>query len=356
MGVSEISGTPVEFSQSDLKYSLPNSEYSASISLDHLISAGLSGRSGSLSGAIYHLKNAKIIVGGENGSLIIQSDDKAVLEPSCFTELIGRADKSYPLEIDVAGEEYFLENICVGFDKSWNNYYHWLLFAIGRGRFAHSQIDFDIPVGVPSYDSAMGNIRFSADTYRASLDNLMSGIPIIEMEAGLYHVENLYFFWTYPHAPTDVLEMPKFLEPFEATGKTYEEESKIGKGRYYFSRAKAPESRILEEESDNIDNILKEHGFETIYLENFSFHQQIEMAANADVIVAPHGAGLTNLIFSNANTKIVELNRRLHSENMMRPWFYQLASLKNLSYLGIDMDRDDKYDSLRDALRDMLPS
>lgn len=351
---SDLPGQPVHLTEATPVRSSPISGYGASISLEQCIAAGLSGRVGSLRGSIYHLRNAKIIVGGENSSLILTEDNKLVLEPSCFTSVASRQSKSYPVTIDVLSEQRNLYSLAVGFDRAWNNYYHWLLFAIGRGRFAQSQIDPIIPIGVPAYNCAMGDIRFSADTYRASLDGLMAGRPVIELEEGLYHIENLYFFWTHPYAPTDSLEFQSFLAPFCDLGKAAIFSEDNGNARYYFSRAKASESRIMEQEAVQLDEILAAYAFETIFLETLSFKQQVELAANAKVILAPHGAGLTNLIFSNPDTKIIELNRRLHGESIMRPWFYQLASLKNLSYLGIDMDRDDKYDTLRSALHDML--
>lgn len=43
------------------------------------------------------------------------------------------------------------------------------------------------------------------------------------------------------------------------------------------------------------------------YFENHSFSQQVQIVQKADVIVAPHGAGLSNLIFAKKDTPVLEV-------------------------------------------------
>jgi capsular polysaccharide biosynthesis protein len=42
-------------------------------------------------------------------------------------------------------------------------------------------------------------------------------------------------------------------------------------------------------------------------LEDYAFEEQIQIMQNASVVVAPHGAGLANVIFSRPGLKVVEL-------------------------------------------------
>lgn len=74
--------------------------------------------------------------------------------------------------------------------------------------------------------------------------------------------------------------------------------------RFYLSRRNARVRRILNE--DEVVSFLKFHGFQIIQPETLSLTDQIKLFAEAEVIVAPHGAGLTNIIFSKL-PKIVEL-------------------------------------------------
>jgi len=51
-------------------------------------------------------------------------------------------------------------------------------------------------------------------------------------------------------------------------------------------------------------------GYETINLENLSIPDQVKTFAEATHIVAPHGAGLTNLLWCKPKTKVVELTHK----------------------------------------------
>ena len=53
---------------------------------------------------------------------------------------------------------------------------------------------------------------------------------------------------------------------------------------------------------------LKEENFQEMQLEDFSLKEQADLIFNADHVIAPHGAGLANMIFASRATKIMELN------------------------------------------------
>lgn len=75
--------------------------------------------------------------------------------------------------------------------------------------------------------------------------------------------------------------------------------------RIYISRTTASHRRVLNEVE--VIRQLESHGFVSIQLESLSFVDQIALFANARIIVAPHGGGLTNMIFCRAKTTIIEL-------------------------------------------------
>ena len=74
--------------------------------------------------------------------------------------------------------------------------------------------------------------------------------------------------------------------------------------RLYVSRADAPDRRVRNE-AELVDT-LEEYGFKRFVPGEHSFEEQVRRFANAEVILGPHGAGLTNLIFS-PETTLVEL-------------------------------------------------
>jgi capsular polysaccharide biosynthesis protein len=72
---------------------------------------------------------------------------------------------------------------------------------------------------------------------------------------------------------------------------------------------------------DKIEELLVTMGFSIYYMENYSFEQQIAIMANASIVVAPHGAGITNIFFCPTGTKIVELMLDKYTVSM----FYSIA-------------------------------
>ncbi|MEL6439547.1 MAG: glycosyltransferase family 61 protein [Cyanobacteria bacterium J06621_8] len=74
--------------------------------------------------------------------------------------------------------------------------------------------------------------------------------------------------------------------------------------KVFISRRKALGRRIANE--IEVLEALKPLGFTAYILENMSYYEQVKLFAQAKVIVAPHGAGLTNLLFAN-NPIVLEL-------------------------------------------------
>lgn len=74
--------------------------------------------------------------------------------------------------------------------------------------------------------------------------------------------------------------------------------------RLYVSRSDAAERRVRNEEE--LVAALGDYGFERIVPGEHSFEEQVRTFANAEIILGPHGGGLTNLIFAEETT-LVEL-------------------------------------------------
>ncbi|MCU0543997.1 MAG: tetratricopeptide repeat protein [Oscillatoriaceae cyanobacterium Prado104] len=75
--------------------------------------------------------------------------------------------------------------------------------------------------------------------------------------------------------------------------------------RIYISRSKARYRRVLNEE--DVVEVLAKFGFVSILPELMSLEEQIACFAGAEAIVAAHGSGLTNTVFCQPGTKIIEL-------------------------------------------------
>ncbi len=75
--------------------------------------------------------------------------------------------------------------------------------------------------------------------------------------------------------------------------------------RIYISRQEATRERYITNYEELMD-LLSDKGFQSFCLENHSFEEQVKICSNAKVIIGPHGAGLTNMIFG-SNVIIVEI-------------------------------------------------
>ena len=75
--------------------------------------------------------------------------------------------------------------------------------------------------------------------------------------------------------------------------------------KIYVSRT-LPSARVIANEAELLPS-LQEMGFQICRLEQMPFEEQVQIFRNAEVVVGPHGAGLTNLIFCKPGTRVVEI-------------------------------------------------
>jgi len=90
---------------------------------------------------------------------------------------------------------------------------------------------------------------------------------------------------------------------------------------------------------------LEQCGFERYVLSELSFEEQVSLFANANHIVTPHGAGLTNTIFSSDCT-VLEI---FHSEKI-KPTYNLIAQCRGLDY-NYSIERADGRDIIVDVDR-----
>jgi len=102
--------------------------------------------------------------------------------------------------------------------------------------------------------------------------------------------------------------------------------------RIYISRSRGIGRQVVNE--DEVMETLSEYGFEKYHLEDRSLSQNAQLFAAADIVVSPHGAGLTDVIFSEDCT-VVEFFGSQKTET------YQiLCDTLNLPYIRVDCQSD----------------
>lgn len=96
--------------------------------------------------------------------------------------------------------------------------------------------------------------------------------------------------------------------------------------RLYISRKQANSRKIANESA--LIELLKKNDFTEICLEDYSLSGQIALFHDAQAIVAPHGAGLTNLTFCESGAFALELI----AEGLDAPFYERIARARNLRY------------------------
>lgn len=190
---------------------------------------------------------------------------------------------------------------------------HWLPEFLPKLQFLQEHPDFShLPIIV---DAGMPQSHF--DHLRRLAKN-----PLILMQANesllcsRLLVAPAPAFFPVETFPNDVPlnELPG-LSPramrFLRGGESYE--TKISRHRRIFlARKNMKWRRLLNEEE--IAAELLQLGFETIFIEEMSVSEQIDLFQQAQYIVAPNGSALLNLIFSDSSTKLLVLTQpNLHN-------------------------------------------
>jgi len=113
------------------------------------------------------------------------------------------------------------------------------------------------------------------------------------------------------------------------------------KPKIYIRREDANYRKILNEA--DLINKLRQQGFEIINPQHFEIPEQMKIFSNAEVIVAPHGSNLSNIIFCKKGTKIIEISPKLNNlyeQNIAKRYKY-ITNFINLEFETIKADSVD---------------
>lgn len=233
---------------------------------------------------------------------------------------------------DISTEElmYFDGTLAVISSPGQQCYYHWLLQVIPRLKILHdSKLDYD-------------KIYLYADNFNFSwqketLYRVMDFFGILHSKLLFVYKKNIVqakklLVPSVPWLPSksqfwDV--KPEWFKSFFKDvfiDQTLMSETKQTSKHVFISRSKANYRRINNELV--LMELLSKKGFVSYCLEELSISEQVALFNNAEIIVGPHGAGWTNLIFCNPQTKIIEIDHGLKGDE-------QRSSYKGLAeYMG----------------------
>ncbi|MBP0001583.1 MAG: glycosyltransferase family 61 protein [Cyanobacteria bacterium SID2] len=211
------------------------------------------------------------------------------------------------------------------------NYFHWFIDLVSRvGLLQQAGIDLQSIDGF-LVDRFNPNISFQ----RHSLDVL--GIPTEKVLSIHEHSHLQAQHLIVPAIPGKLTFASQFTVDFlrNTYRNRFRQAGVNSSKRLYITRQNAQYRRVLNE--DAVLQVLQPLGFTSIAPETLSFPEQVSLFSQAEAIIAPHGAGLTNIAFCEPDTKIIEL----FPADYVLPYYWILASEAELNYFylvgkGID--------------------
>jgi hypothetical protein len=100
--------------------------------------------------------------------------------------------------------------------------------------------------------------------------------------------------------------------------------------KIYISRKKAQRRKISNE--IELEILLKKYDIESVCFEDLSFSEQVILMSETKLIIASHGAGLTNINFLQTKSAVIELSPKLDNFSKFRFPFWRMAELLDLNY------------------------
>jgi capsular polysaccharide biosynthesis protein len=259
------------------------------------------------------LKNARIY----SKDFLILSDSNHIFYDSIWSNQNYLENNGILNKIMLPSPKSRSETACVLGTLGADNYYHWMLDIMPRISLLKQYEELkSIPLIVPKQLKA-----FQKESLK------MAGISsekIVEFDGDFCQIEKLYYLSSLGHSgnpsPYDVSSLRTLF-----LGKCLHHQTSSSE-YLYITRRDANYRRILEEYK--IVDYLKSIGFEIVCLSELSFAKQIEKFSRAKIIIAPHGAGLTNMVFAPKNTQIIEL----FPEDYINGCFWALAGVCRHKY------------------------
>lgn len=277
-------------------------------------------------------KNLKNVFISNNGTLI----KNGLLVKGSIENLVGKYDQNFYLQHWKKGIEQF---VVAKYGKSlrsihlknenyfsihtpWFGYFSWLTSYLPRliKRLESSE---NSKLIIPKEWNDINFVKDILDTFK-SLNYIH--IP----EDHHVFVENYYLEpirpWTSHFIKSDLdlvrkhfdFLIKKDIKPFR---------------RVYISRNQAKRRRVVNEHLF-IDFLLC-NNFEIIEFENLTVLQQVKLMNETEIFIGLHGAGLTNLMFMNPKSQVVELTPIISDFKKFRFPFWRMADLLGINYSAI---------------------
>lgn len=253
---------------------------------------------------------------GVSGGVVFTPEGKILADVSQETDLFQETFRySFFANKNIPSPNKYSETIGILRAKYDINYFHWMFDVIARIDLLRKT---DIPI-----DKYITNVAFPFQ------DELLTSIGIprekrIQTNIQLNITSQRLLAPSYTGSSLGVI--PKWACDFLRRELLSNREKIPGYERIYISRMNAYHRKV--ENHVEVMNVLKTFGFREVILEKEPIWRKIQIFNSTRFIVAPHGAGLTNLVFCEPGTKVIEL----FNPNWMLPCYWMISNHMGLDY------------------------
>lgn len=199
-----------------------------------------------------------------------------------------------------------------------NVYFHWIYDILPQLKTLESNSNSKIIMS-----------PFTNNFQRDSLQ-LFCNIENVYAENHTYNIDKLFL----PFQTTRLLMPKNFV--FDFLNQNMKFTNSDVKNKIYITRDRKFKRSILNEKE--LIQILQSRGYLIYSLEDISFSNQVDIFKNASVIISAHGSGLTNIVFCDPGTSILEIYgpgcgercfARISNHAMLK---YSAFEVNNISY------------------------
>lgn len=224
------------------------------------------------------------------------------------------------------------------------NYFHWIIEVLPRLSLVNS-VSKDVPILV--------NSNLPPQFYEVLKLFNKDNRQIIKLRANKnYLVKKLYYpsrlsvvndNYKQPIYHKDAIYSPegiKFVRDTVLNSLNYN--NKKGKRKIFISRSGSDYRQLLN--SNEIEELLIDKGFEVVFPEKLSFHSQVKIFSEAEIIIGQSGAGMANFIFAPFDCQVIVMMSDAKENNFQL--FNALAIASNISMkfvIGKHMSSGSKY-------------
>lgn len=202
-----------------------------------------------------------------------------------------------------------------------NNFYHWNIDCLPR-LFNIKQIPSTEDINLiihkdqPNYQKEVLSLFLKQDPRLK---------PVYISKKEKWHIEKYWLpsFLTNNQSGFMPKENIEYVKDTVISG--FNIEPATNKRKIYISRSQTKRRKLLNE--SEIEEFLSQKGVEIIYAEKLSFKDQVRIFSEAELIISPHGAGLSNIIYS-SDAMIIEI----HPANFVQTHYCMLSSACNHNY------------------------